>query len=273
MPQNTAGTGVPDPAQVGWDQHFGYGRPDLGLALERIDQGKIPPQALITSPEWFEPLNASQQEIVDIEANLSADRAAGYTYKLQWAPGIEPQEGDFLDVNTQTRTSPQSGSVGVIDVVTVRAALDARTGGGATVDPTAPSKGPGDKDPNEPAFTVRVVVTDTAGNRAEDRKVLFAYRDTTLHQGYSKDIGTGGEASPRLFDLDGDNKLDTVLADSSGELQRAEGTTAPRSRASTAGSPCGAASTRTCTPRAPSYGAVDPPREVLRTPGDRRHRR
>ena len=35
----------------------------------------------------------------------------------------------------------------------------------------------------------------------------------------SKDLGTGGEASPRLFDLDGDNALDTVLADSSGELR------------------------------------------------------
>ena len=48
--------------------------------------------------------------------------------------------------------------------------------------------------------------------------MLFAYRDSTLHQGYSKDLGTGGEASPRLFDLNGDNALDTVLADSSGEL-------------------------------------------------------
>ena len=87
------------------------------------------------------------------------------------------------------------------------------------MDATAPAKGPGDKDPNEPAFTVRVVVTDTAGNRAEDRKMLFAYRDSTLHPGYSKDLGTGGEASPRLFDINGDNALDTVLADSSGELR------------------------------------------------------
>ena len=39
--ENTAGSGVPDPAQPGWDQHFGYGRPDLGLALERIGEGKI----------------------------------------------------------------------------------------------------------------------------------------------------------------------------------------------------------------------------------------
>ena len=38
LPANT-GAQVPgvlpaDPAQRGWDQHFGYGRPDLGLALE-----------------------------------------------------------------------------------------------------------------------------------------------------------------------------------------------------------------------------------------------
>ena len=33
---NTDGAGVADPAQVGWEQHFGYGRPDLGLALQRV---------------------------------------------------------------------------------------------------------------------------------------------------------------------------------------------------------------------------------------------
>ena len=84
--QNTTGVGVPDPAQVGWDQHFGYGRPDLGLALERIDEGKIPPQALITGPDWFRPLNLARQTSVQISGRLSAKRAPGYTWKLQWAP-------------------------------------------------------------------------------------------------------------------------------------------------------------------------------------------
>ena len=37
----------------------------------------------------------NQQEIVDIEARVSAKRAASYTYRLQWAPGIEPAEADF----------------------------------------------------------------------------------------------------------------------------------------------------------------------------------
>ena len=261
---DTAGLGVPDPAQPGWDQHFGYGLPDLGLALERIGEGKIPPQALITSPEWFEPLNVNQEEVVDIEARLAA-RAAGYTYRLQWAPGIEPAEGDFREVNVQTRTSAYEGSVGVLDLNTIRSELDQLPNGGATVDPTAPAKGPGDPDPNEPAFTVRLVVTDTAGNRAEDRKMLFAYRDATLHEGWSKDLGTGGEGSPRLFDIDGDNALDTVLADSSGELRvlQADGTPLPSFNN---GQPVRTRLYPNVHPAAESYGAVDPPREVLRTP-------
>ncbi len=40
---DTAGLGVPDPASVGWDQHFGYGLPDLGLALEDIDSRQAAP--------------------------------------------------------------------------------------------------------------------------------------------------------------------------------------------------------------------------------------
>ena len=147
----------------------------------------------------------------------------------------------------------------------MRAALDARVRGGATDDPTAPSKGPGDKDPNEPAFTVRVVVTDTAGNRAEDRKMLFAYRDTTLHQGYAKDLGTGGEASPRLFDLNGDNTLDTVLADSSGELRVLNHDGQPLPSFNN-GQPVRTGLYPNVHLGADSYNTVDPPREVLRTP-------
>jgi hypothetical protein len=262
---DTVGLGTPDPAHTGWDQHFGYGLPDLGLALEAISDGDLRPQALITSPQWFAPLNVSQRNSVQIRARISADYAAGYTYRLQWAPGIEPAESDFQEIDVQTKTSPTDGSIGAIDLNQVRAALDARPGGGATVDPTAPGAGPGDKDPNEPAFTVRVMVTDTAGHHGEDRKVLFDYRDTTLHQGYSKDLGSGGEASPRLFDLDGDNKLETIQADSSGELHVFDDAGQPSSGFNN-GQPLRTLLYPNVHPGAPSYSSVDPPREVLRTP-------
>ncbi|MDQ3934769.1 MAG: FG-GAP-like repeat-containing protein [Actinomycetota bacterium] len=278
VPENTVGTGVPDPAQRGWDQHFGYGRADLALALERIDQGKIPPQVLIDSPDWFMPLNVERTPAVSIGARISAERASGYDWELQWAPGIEPCEVDFRKVAGGSGAAPRSGSLAAIDLSSVRAALDARTSttaapecnppqpatGGSTPDPTAPGKGPGDRDPNEPAFTVRVVVTDSAGNRGEDRKVLFAYRDTTARPGWSKYIGTGGEASPRMYDLDGDNRLETIVADSSGELSvyRADGTPLPSFN--------GGAPVRTRTyanaHTTPAHGAIGRPLEVLRTP-------
>jgi hypothetical protein len=262
---DTVGLGTPDPAHPGWDQHFGYGLPDLGLALERINQGKYNPQALITSPQWFTPLNVSQDETVDIHARISSPRAAGYTYKLQWAPGIEPAESDFVDITGATRTTPTDGSIGILDLPAIRAALDARPNGGSTVDPTAPSKGPGDKDPNEPAFTVRVLVTDTAGNHGEDRKVLFDYRDTSLQSGWPKDLGSGGEASPRMFDLNGDNKLDVVQADSSGLLHVFNGDGTPLSTFNN-GQPVQTRLYPNVHPGAPAYSSVDPPREVLRTP-------
>ena len=127
VPENTAGSGTPDPAQVGWDQHFGYGRPDLGLALQRVREGEIPPQALLTSPSWFEPLNVEGQGQVQIGARLSAKRAPGYDWKLQWAPGIEPAEGDFVDVAGDDETAARDGALGNIDLEAVRSALDART--------------------------------------------------------------------------------------------------------------------------------------------------
>jgi hypothetical protein len=277
VPENTRGTGVPDPSQYGWDQHFGYGRPDLALAMKRISDGKIPPQALITSPDWFAPLNVSQQSSVPIGGTISAPRASGYTWKLQWAPGIEPCDSDFHNVASGSGTSPRSGALGTIDLKMVRAALDARVlssscpnppqpvTGGSTPDPTAPAKGPGDVDPNEPAFTVRVVVTDSEGNRGEDRKVLFDYRDTTLHAGWSKAFGTGGEASERLYDLNGDNKLDIVLADSSGELHVLNAGGTPL-QSFNGGQPVRTQLYANVHPGAPVYGSLAPPREVLRTP-------
>jgi hypothetical protein len=264
--ENTLGTGVPDPAHPGWDQHFGYGLPDLGLALERISQGKIPPQALIDSPRWFSPLNVARQHAVKVGARLSS-RTGGYTWKLEWAPGIEPAANEFRAAASGTGSGPRDSTLATLDLNAVRAALDARPGGGATNDPTAPGKGPGDRDPNEPAFTVRVQVTDADGNVGEDRKVLFAYRDSTLHPGFARHPGVGGEESQRLWDLNGDNKLDIVEARSSGEIAvlRSDGSPLP---AFNGGKPVRTRRYSNVHPGAPGpkTGGTGLPLEVPRTP-------
>ncbi|MEA2311186.1 MAG: hypothetical protein QOE28_1154, partial [Solirubrobacteraceae bacterium] len=262
VPENTVGTGTPDPSQPGWDQHFGYGRPDVGLALERVAQDRIPPQALITSPDWFEPLSLERQRTVAIGGSVSA-RAGGVAYTVEWAPGIEPQESEFRQVAAGAGAA--SGTLATIDLQQVRAALDARPGGGAATDPTAPAKGPGDTDPNEPAFTVRVRATDAHGDRGEDRKVLFAYHDTTLAPGWPQKLAGGGEASQRLWDVNGDNKLDVVQAESSGTL-RVLGADGTPLASFNGGQPVRTLPLVNAHTAAPAFSRVAVPREPLRTP-------
>ena len=142
--ENTVGLGVPDPAQPGWDQHFGYGLPDLGLALERIDEGKIPPQALITSPEWFEPLNVNQQEIVDDRRARALADARGRLH-LPAPVGARHRAGRGGLPRGRTcrrETSAYDGSLGTIDLDAVRADARRAPSGGATVRPDRARQGP-----------------------------------------------------------------------------------------------------------------------------------
>ena len=44
---NTGVVGTPDPAQTGWDEHFGYGRADVGAAVDVAKNGTAPPEASI----------------------------------------------------------------------------------------------------------------------------------------------------------------------------------------------------------------------------------
>jgi hypothetical protein len=266
-PENTVGTGTPDPAQVGWDQHFGYGLPDLGAAMEAIRDDKIPPQGLITSPAWFEPYEAGRVDRVEIAGRVSAPRSGGYSWVLEWAPGIEQTPlSSWTEIGTGMGSAPFEGKLGEVDIDAVRAALDALPQGGAAVDPTAPAKGsPTDTDPNEPAFTVRLRITDAAGNKGEDRKMLFAHRDATLADGWPKRLQTGGEASQRLWDVDGDRRLDVVLADSSGALHVFD--SAGRAvEAFNDGQPVLTQTAAAVHPQAPAFTRVQAPREPLRTP-------
>ena len=95
-PRTPSASASPTRRRSGWDQHFGYGLPDLGLALERIDAGQDPAAGadhlarVVRAAERRASRRTSRSS-----ARVSAKRAAGYTYKLQWAPGIEPAESDF----------------------------------------------------------------------------------------------------------------------------------------------------------------------------------
>src|SRR6185436_20252989 len=43
--------------QTGFDQFTGYGRINTQRAVERVRAGEIPPEADVTRPAWFQPLD------------------------------------------------------------------------------------------------------------------------------------------------------------------------------------------------------------------------
>ncbi|MBA2282009.1 MAG: S8 family serine peptidase, partial [Acidimicrobiia bacterium] len=213
--ENTVGVGVPDPAQPGFDEHFGYGRADLGAAVARIAPGQIPPEALLTGPAWWSMLPTTGT--APVLGRVAAERSGSFTYDLAWAPGVEPTDAEFTSFASGGGSAPIDGALGAIPLGAVADALPGAAAGTPSLDP------------NAYVFTVRVTVTDAQGNRGEDRRAYFAFDDPTALPGWPRFTDTGGESSPVLADLDGDARLEIVEADSSGRITvtRADGTPLP----------------------------------------------
>src|SRR5439155_14581702 len=75
------------PSRKGFDEFFGYGRLDAYKAVDAAAQGWIPPEADITSPEWFEQLDPAKSSYA-VNGYVSARSA--YTCRVEVAPGAQP---------------------------------------------------------------------------------------------------------------------------------------------------------------------------------------
>ena len=269
--ENTAGIGVPDPAQVGWDQHFGYGRPDLGprAGADRRQGEPIPPQALITSPDWFAPLNArrSRRTVDDRAAGCRRTRSAATPTGSSGRRGSSPPRPSSSTPRSQRRPpAPLDGALGTHRPGAVRAALDARAGGGADQRPDRAQQGPGRQGPER----ARVHRARDRHRRAGQprRGPQGAVRLPRRARCTRAARRTAAAAARRPS---GCSTSTATTSSTSCRPTRAASctcwsTTARRSRASTAASRCGRRPTRTCTRARRRYASVEPPREVLRTP-------
>ena len=232
VPEDTQGLGSPDPSQVGWDQHFGYGRVNLFWASELLDgvedkDGKVihPPAVLpvarITAPQWSQYLDP-RKDSLELKGDVLFTGTTAKKWIIEAGYGVEPTEENFRPIGKEGSDQGEDidfgGPVNLAELKAkiMPAGLDL---GYYPKEPDTTYRGNANIQANRHMFTVRLRVLDKNGKRlAEDRRTFFMCEDKNLHVGWPKFIGVGGEAAPRLEDLDGDNLGEVVIATSDGRI-------------------------------------------------------
>ncbi len=205
------------PSTPHWDATYGYGRVNTYEMVKAVRDGRIPPEADVTSPRWFDVLPA--RGAVDVTGRVAAVRARSYDYRVEWAAGVQPPLYPAVDrwhVVAERRglRHPVEGRLGRIDLASVAAALPDR-GTGA---PTDPANGR----PDEERFSVRFRVVVTAHGGAGDgltgmsQKQVFVHDDPQLVPGYPARVDGVGTSSPAFADLDGRPGDEMVVATDDG---------------------------------------------------------
>jgi len=206
------------PSHEGWDRFFGYGRVSAALPVEAVAAGNIPPEADITSPEWFTMINAAESTELVVEGFTAANRSASYTWELQVAGSWDPRDTDFTVVASGSGTEAFTGELARVPHDQI------------PVDPTARQL-PFDEDDTNVTkgdkvhvhgATFRLVVTDAEGRVGMMRRLIYLQDDPDLLPGYPRKVSTAIESSPKLVDVDGDGQDDLVYLTSEGWLHVAD---------------------------------------------------
>ncbi|HEV3283643.1 MAG TPA: hypothetical protein VG010_05530, partial [Solirubrobacteraceae bacterium] len=220
-------------SRKGFDQSFGYGRIDAYKSVQAAALGQVPPEADITSPEWFQQVDPTRSTFA-VEGYVAA--RTGYTCKVEVAPGAQPNNapsssgGDFVAVPSSycdgtTRKKPFRGMLASVSTATLESlfphgdpsSFTGNENGGPGLAQTSNGR------PNTLpyAFTVRVVVSSapTAPGPAmtgEDRRQMFLHRDQNMLTGFPLEMRGDGDASPLLVDLAGNDTNQLIVANSDG---------------------------------------------------------
>lgn len=215
------------PAGSTFNIQYGYGRPDLLAAAAAIDADHIPPTADIQSPSWYQWVDPTRQHSLAVSADVAAQRATGgnYTWQLQYGLGPEPQDATgWTTFASGSGTGPATVS-GNIDLTQIPASF---SGGAYSVDPSTRLS------IERYDVTVRVQVfangdTNHGYAMGEDRRAFHLRHDSTELPGFPLNLGTSGESSPTMADIEGNGTLDTIIGTSDGSVHaiRPNGTEAP----------------------------------------------
>jgi hypothetical protein len=234
------------PARKGPDQFYGYGRVNMAKAVAAVISDPespaathLPPEAEITSPEWYERIDPANPTL-DVEGQTFA-RGATYSCTLEVAPGQYPNnaqapDGDFTVVpggwcNGSSHTEDHSGSLGQINVTQLKGLFPPATDFTGAEPQASNADGNGRPNPAPHAFTIRLTVSSTQGGvdlEGADRRAAYLHHDADMLPGFPRPVtpgatGTGdGESSPAFADLDGDNRNELIYGSSDGFVHAVE---------------------------------------------------
>jgi hypothetical protein len=220
------------PSRKGFDEFFGYGRIDAYKAVEAAAQGWVPPEADITSPEWFQQLDPGQASFA---VNGYVDARTAYTCRVEVSPGAQPNNartgagGDFAMVpssycdGSTAHSGAHSGLLANVSTAALEALFPKGDPASFAGNENAGSEQTSNGRPNTLpyAFTVRVVVSTASGApgpamTGEDRRQLFLHRDAQMLKGLPLEMRGDGDASPVLADIAGKDANQLIVANSDG---------------------------------------------------------
>ena len=203
----------------GFDQRFGYGRANAARMMQAIKDKQIPPEVDIVSPEWFSPVHADRSNgPIAIMGRVAAARAKAYDIKVQWAPGVQPDDADYKDLVPPLLNVPGATVTGGPNPL---AQIDPREIDTMHVpDPDSPLG------ENKRTISIRVQAVahyDNSNVTGEARRVISITNDKNggdrdLLPGFPMNLGSSVEASPKLADVDGDGIRDIIAPDSGGKV-------------------------------------------------------
>ncbi len=197
-----------DATHTNWSTQYGYGRVNIGRATRLVMDGKVPPTALITSPDWYRYVDPSRQDKLQIKGsvNPSAWGSRGLDWTLEWALGADPGDDDFRTISTGK--TAKSGVLGTLNLKQIPSSF-ASDRPGVTLPPDGPE-----------AYTVtlRLRARDGNGLKGEDRRSIGARTDRSMAPGFPKPIGTEISAAPTFVDLDGGRDMELVFGTYDGVL-------------------------------------------------------
>ncbi|MBK5234012.1 MAG: hypothetical protein JJE13_13670 [Thermoleophilia bacterium] len=201
-----------DDTHSNWSTQYGYGRVNIGKATKLIMDGRVPPEALITSPSWYKYVDPGKVDSLQVKGHvLPSDWGSqGIGWTLEWALGANPKDTDFHTVSTGN--AGKSGVLGTIDTTQIPSAYAAKN-------PSNPLPPNG---PEQYTVSIRLRAKDGNGLKGEDRRTFGARTDTGMVDGFPKSIGTEISAAPAFVDLNGSHKQELIFGTNDGVVSALE---------------------------------------------------